>query len=123
MTNELINTERKVDGKFTFLRNIILVGDDKEYQVIEDVIYEGSKELFVNYTVTAKDLSADFPEISYNRNKNCFTICCWYRSDLTPNEFEKYLKTQQQGLAVAEFLTREFCINHTKEEDDNHETR
>lgn len=108
---KLVNTERKTGGNFTFLRNILLVGDDKEYQVIEDITYEGNKELFVNYTVTAQDHNSDLPEIVYDKSKNRFTICCWYRSNMTPNEFEKYLKDQQKGLEVAEFLTQEFCSN------------
>lgn len=123
MTIELISNKRKTSGNYTFLRNIFNIGDNKEYQVIKDVTYEGNKELFISYTVTAKDLSADLPEISYNRNKNCFTICCWYRSDLTPNEFEKYLKAQQKGLELAKFLTQKFCINPTEEEEDDYETR
>lgn len=121
MIHELINTERKTDGNFTFLRSILLVGDDKEYQVIEDVIYEGNKEFFVSYTVTSNYQNSYIPEINYDRNKNCFTICCYSHGYMTPDEFEKFIKAQQKGLAVAEFLTREFCINHTKE-DDSHET-
>lgn len=123
MTNELISSNRKTGGNFTFLRNIILVGDDKEYNVIEDITYEGNKALFVNYTVTANDQNSYLPEINYNGDKNCFTICCHSYGNMAPDEFEKFIKAQQQGLAVAEFLTRAFCINHTKEEDDSHETR
>lgn len=41
---KLVNTERKTGGNFTFFRNILLFDDDKEYQVIEDVTYEGNKE-------------------------------------------------------------------------------
>ena len=123
MTNELISSNRKTGGNFTFLRSILLVGDDKEYQVIEDVTYEGNKEFFVNYTVTANDQNSYLPEINYNGDKNCFTICGHSYGNMAPDEFEKFIKAQQQGLAVAEFLTREFCINHTKEEDDSHETR
>lgn len=112
MTHELINTERKTGGNFTFLRSTILVGDNREYQVIEDVTYEGNKEFFVNYTVTAQDRNSDLPEINYNRDKNCFTVCCYSHGNMTPNEFEKYLKDQQKGLEVASFLTRAFCLNH-----------
>ena len=88
MTHELINTERKTGGNFTFLRSTILVGDNREYQVIEDVTYEGNKEFFVSYTV-----------------------CCYSHGNMTPNEFEKFLKDQQKGLEVASFLTRAFCSN------------
>lgn len=123
MTNKLISSNRKVDGNFTFLRNIILVGDDKEYQVIEEVTYEGNKELFVNYTVTSNYQNSYLPEISYNSNKNCFTICCYSHGYMTPYEFEKFLKDQQKGLAVANFLTQTFCINSIKAEEDDHETR
>lgn len=28
---KLVNTERKTGGNFTFFRNILLFGDDKEY--------------------------------------------------------------------------------------------
>lgn len=108
MTNELISSNRKTGG-------------NKEYTVIEDVTYEGNKELFVNYTVTANDQNSYFPEINYNGDKNCFTICCSSYGNMTPDEFKKFIKAQQQGLAVAEFLTRAFCINHTQE-DDSHET-
>lgn len=121
MTNELISSNRKTDGNFTFLRSILLVGDNKEYKVIEDVTYEGSKELFVNYTVTANDQNSYLPEINYNGDKNCFTICGHSYGNMAPDEFEKFIEAQQKGLAVAEFLTRAFCINHTKE-DDSHET-
>lgn len=33
---KLVNTERKTGGNFTFFRNILLFGDNKEYQVIKD---------------------------------------------------------------------------------------
>lgn len=122
MTNELISSNRKTGGNFTFLRSILLVGDNKEYKVIEDVTYEGNKELFVNYTVTANDQNSYLPEINYNGDKNCFTICCHSYGNMTPDEFEKFIKAQQQGLAVVEFLTRAFCINHIKEEEDDYET-
>lgn len=122
MTNELISSNRKTGGNFTFLRNILLVGDNKEYNVIEDVTYEGNKELFVNYTVTANDQNSYLPEINYNGDKNCFTICGHSYGNMTPDEFEKFIKAQQQGLAVAEFLTRAFCINPTEEEEDDYET-
>lgn len=114
MTNELISSNRKIDGNFTFLRSILLVGDNKEYKVINDVTYEGNKELFVNYTVTANDQNSYLPEINYNGDKNCFTICGHSYGNMAPDEFEKFIKAQQQGLAVVEFLTRAFCINHTK---------
>ena len=123
MTNELINTKRKTGGNFTFLRNILLVGDNKEYTVIEDVTYEGSKELFVNYTVTANDQNSYLPEINYNGDKNCFTICGSSYGNMAPDEFKKFIKAQQKGLAVAEFLNRAFCINPTEEEEDDYETR
>lgn len=122
MTNELISAKRITNGNFTFLRSTLLVGDNKEYKVIEDVIYENNKELLVNYTVTANDQNSDLPEISYNRNKNCFTICCYSHGNMTPDEFEKFLKNQQKGLEVASFLTRSFCINPTEEEEDDYET-
>lgn len=122
MTHELISSNRKTGGNFTFLRSILLVGDNKEYKVIEDVTYEGNKEFFVNYTVTANDQNSYLPEINYNGDKNCFTICCYSHGNMTPDEFEKFIKAQQQGLAVANFLTQMLCINNTKE-DDSHETR
>lgn len=122
MTYELISSNRKTDGNFTFLRSILLVGDNKEYKVIEDVTYEGSKELFVNYTVTANDQNSYLPEINYNGDKNCFTICCHSYGNMAPDEFEKFIKAQQQGLEVVNFLTRAFCINPTEEEEDDYET-
>jgi len=110
MTHELINTERKTGGNFTFLNTISDVGDNREYRVIETVVYEGNKEVFVNYTVNTQN--SDLPEINYNHNKNCFTITVSYApNNMTPNEFEKFLKDQQKGLEVASFLTRAFCIN------------
>lgn len=115
MTHELINTKRKTGGNFTFLRNILLVGDDKEYQVIEDITYEGNKEYFVSYTVTSNYQNSYLPEINYDRNKNCFTICSYSHGNMTPNEFEKFLKAQQKGLDVAKFLTQAFCIHPTEE--------
>lgn len=108
---KLVNTERKTGGNFTFLRNTLLVGDNKEYQVIEDVTYEGNKEYFVSYTVTAQDHNSYLPEINYDRNKNCFTICSYSYGNITPDEFERYLKAQQKGLDVAKFLTQAFCSN------------
>lgn len=123
MTNELISSNRKTGGNFTFLRNILLVGDNKEYKVIEDVTYEGNKEFFVNYTVTDNDQNSYLPEINYNGDKNCFTICCYSHGDMTPYEFEKFLKDQQKGLAVANFLTQTFCINSIKAEENDYETR
>lgn len=122
MTNELISSNRKTGGNFTFLRSILLVGDNKEYKVIEDVTYEGNKELFVNYTVTANDQNSYLPEINYNGDKNCFTICGHSYGNMAPDEFKKFIKAQQQGLAVVEFLTRAFCINPTEEEKDDYET-
>ena len=122
MTYELINTERKTGGNFTFLRNTLIFGDNKEYQVIEDVTYEGNKEFFVNYTVTANDQNSDLPEINYNRDKNCFTVCCYSHGNMTPDEFEKFIKDQQKGLELAKFLTQVFCINPTEEEEDDYET-
>lgn len=121
MTIELISNKRKTSGNYTFLRNTFNVGDNREYQLIEDVICEGNKdfieffddykEVSTNYTVTANDSSSDLPEISYNKNKNCFTICCYSHGNMTPDEFEKFLKDQQKGLEVASFLTRAFCSN------------
>lgn len=122
MTNELVNTERKIGGEFTFLRNILLVGDDKEYQVIEDVTYKGNKKFFVNYTVTSNYQNSDLPEINYDRRKNCFTVCCYSHGNMTPDEFEKFLKDQQKGLELAKFLTQVFCVNPTEEEEDDYET-
>ena len=132
MTIELISNKRKTSGNYTFLRNTFNVGDNREYQLIEDVICEGNKdfieffddykEVSTNYTVTANDSSSDLPEISYNKNKNCFTICCYSHGNMTPNEFEKFLKDQQKGLEVASFLTRSFCANPTEEEEDDYET-
>lgn len=112
MTNKLVNTERKIGGEFTFLRNILLVGNDKEYQVIEDVTYKSNKKFFVNYTVTSNYQNSYLPEINYNRDKNCFTICCYSHGNMTPDEFKKFIKAQQQGLAVANFLTQTFCNSH-----------
>lgn len=112
MTNELISAKRTTNGDFTFLRNILFVGDDKEYQVIEDVTYKGNKEFFVSYTVISNYQNSYLPEINYNRDKNCFTICCYSHGSMTPDEFEKFIKAQQQGLAVASFLTQTFCNSH-----------
>lgn len=112
MTNELISSKRITNGDFTFLRSTLLVGDNKEYKVIEDVIYENNKELFVNYTVTSNYQNSYLPEINYNRNKNCFTICCYSHGNMTPDEFKKFVKDQQKGLEVASFLTQMFCNNH-----------
>ena len=123
---KLVNTERKTDGNFTFFRNILLFGDDKEYQVIEDITREGNKTFFVNYTVTSNYQNSYLPEINYDRIKNCFTICCYSHGNMTPDEFEKFLKAQQQGLELAKFLTQVFCINTPEpleEEEDDYETR
>ena len=120
---KLVNTERKTGGKFTFFRNIFLFGDDKEYQVIEDITREGNKVHFVNYTVTANYQNSDLPEINYDRRKNCFTVCCYSHGNMTPNEFEKFLKDQQKGLELAKFLTQVYCINSTEEEENDYETR
>lgn len=109
---KLVSTERKTGGNFTFFRNILLFGDNKEYQVIEDITREGNKTFFVNYTVTSNYQSSYLPEINYNRDKNCFTVCCYSHGNMTPNEFEKFLKDQQKGLEVASFLTRAFCNSH-----------
>lgn len=119
---KLVNTERKTGGNFTFFRNILLFGDDKEYQVIEDITREGNKVDFVNYTVTSNYQSSYLPEINYNRNKNCFTVCCYSHGNMTPDEFEKFIKDQQKGLELAKFLTQVFCINPTEEEEDDYET-
>lgn len=120
---KLVNTERKTGGNFTFFRNILLFGDDKEYQVIEDITREGNKTFFVNYTVTSNYQSSYLPEINYNRNKNCFTVCCYSHGNMTPDEFEKFIEDQQKGLELAKFLTQVFCINPTEEEEDDYETR
>lgn len=120
---KLVNTERKTGGNFTFFRNILLFGDDKEYQVIEDITHEGNKTFFVNYTVTSNYQSSYLPEINYNRNKNCFTVCCYSHGNMTPDEFEKFIEDQQKGLELAKFLTQVFCINPTEEEEDDYETR
>lgn len=120
---KLVNTERKTGGKFTFFRNILLFGDDKEYQVIEDITREGNKVYFVNYTVTSNYQNSDLPEINYDRRKNCFTVCCYSHGNMTPDEFEKFLKDQQKGLELAKFLTQRFCVNPTEEEEDDYETR
>lgn len=120
---KLVNTERKIGGNFTFFRNILLFGDDKEYQVIEDITREGNKTFFVNYTVTSNYQSSYLPEINYNRNKNCFTVCCYSHGNMTPDEFEKFIEDQQKGLELAKFLTQVFCINPTEEEEDDYETR
>lgn len=120
---KLVNTERKIGGNFTFFRNILLFGDDKEYQVIEDITREGNKTFFVNYTVTSNYQSYYLPEINYNRNKNCFTVCCYSHGNMTPDEFEKFIEDQQKGLELAKFLTQVFCINPTEEEEDDYETR
>ena len=120
---KLVNTERKIGGNFTFFRNILLFGDDKEYQVIEDITREGNKTFFVNYTVTSNYQSFYLPEINYNRNKNCFTVCCYSHGNMTPDEFEKFIEDQQKGLELAKFLTQVFCINPTEEEEDDYETR
>lgn len=123
MTNELINTERKTGGNFTFLRNTLIFGDNKEYQVIEGITYEGNKVDFVNYTVTSNYHNSDLPEINYNRDKNCFTVCCYSsHGNMTPDEFEKFIEDQQKGLELAKFLTQVFCINPTEEEEDDYET-
>lgn len=119
---KLVNTERKTGGNFTFFRNILLFGDDKEYQVIEDITREGNKTFFVNYTVTSNYQSSYLPEINYDRNKNCFTVCCYSHGNMTPDEFEKFIKDQQKGLELAKFLTQVFCINPTDEEEDDYET-
>lgn len=120
---KLVSTERKTGGNFTFFRNILLFGDDKEYQVIEDITREGNKTFFVNYTVTSNYQSSYLPEINYNRNKNCFTVCCYSHGNMTPDEFEKFIEDQQKGLELAKFLTQVFCINPTEEEEDDYETR
>lgn len=120
---KLVNTERKTGGNFTFFRNILLFGDNKEYQVIEDITREGNKTFFVNYTVTSNYQSFYLPEINYNRNKNCFTVCCYSHGNMTPDEFEKFIEDQQKGLELAKFLTQVFCINPTEEEEDDYETR
>ena len=120
---KLVNTERKTGGNFTFFRNILLFGDNKEYQVIEDITREGNKTFFVNYTVTSNYQSSYLPEINYNRNKNCFTVCCYSHGNMTPDEFEKFIEDQQKGLELAKFLTQVFCINPTEEEEDDYETR
>lgn len=119
---KLVNTERKTGGNFTFFRNILLFGDDKEYQVIEDITREGNKVDFVNYTVTSNYQNSDLPEINYDRRKNCFTVCCYSYGNMTPDEFEKFIKDQQKGLELAKFLTKVFCINPTDEEEDDYET-
>lgn len=119
---KLVNTERKTGDKFTFFRNILLFGDDKEYQVIEDITREGNKVHFVNYTVTSNYQNSDLPEINYDRRKNCFTVCCYSHGNMTPDEFEKFLKDQQKGLELAKFLTQVFCVNPTEEEEDDYET-
>lgn len=120
---KLVNTESKASGKFTFFRNILLFGDDKEYQVIEDIIREGNKVYFVNYTVTSNYQNSDLPEINYDRRKNCFTVYCYSHGNMTPDEFEKFLKDQQKGLELAKFLTQIFCVNPTEEEENDYETR
>lgn len=120
---KLVNTESKASGKFTFFRNILLFGDDKEYQVIEDITREGNKVYFVNYTVTSNYQNSDLPEINYDRRKNCFTVCCYSHGNMTPDEFEKFLKDQQKGLELAKFLTQIFCVNPTEEEENDYETR
>ena len=117
-----VNTERKTGGNFTFFRNILLFGDNKEYKVIEDITREGNKTFFVNYTVTSNYQNSYLPEINYNRNKNCFTVCCYSHGNMTPDEFEKFIKDQQKGLELAKFLTQVFCINPTEEEEDDYET-
>ena len=119
---KLVNTERKTGGNFTFFRNILLFGDSKEYQVIEDITREGNKVYFVNYTVTSNYQNSDLPEINYDRRKNCFTVCCYSHGNMTPDEFEKFLKDQQKGLELAKFLTQVFCVNPTEEEEDDYET-
>lgn len=119
---KLVNTERKTGSNFIFFRNILLFGDDKEYQVIEDITREGNKVDFVNYTVTSNYQNSDLPEINYDRRKNCFTVCCYSHGNMTPDEFEKFIKDQQKGLELAKFLTQVFCINPTEEEEDDYET-
>lgn len=119
---KLVNTERKTDGNFTFFRNILLFGDNKEYQVIEDITREGNKTFFVNYTVTSNYQNSYLPEINYSRSKNCFTVCYYSHGNMTPDEFEKFIKDQQKGLELAKFLTQVFCINPTEEEKDDYET-
>lgn len=120
---KLVNTECKTGGNFTFFRNILLFGDDKEYQVIEDITREGNKVDFISYTVTSNYQNSYLPEINYNRNKNCFTVCCYSHGNMTPDEFEKFIEDQQKGLELAKFLTQVFCINPTEEEEDDYETR
>lgn len=120
---KLVNTERKTGGNFTFFRNTLLFGDNKEYQVIEDITREGNKVDFVSYTVTSNYQNSYLPEINYNRNKNCFTVCCYSHGNMTPDEFEKFIEDQQKGLELAKFLTQVFCINPTEEEEDDYETR
>lgn len=119
---KLVNTERKTGGNFTFFRNILLFGDNKEYQVIEDITREGNKTFFVNYTVTSNYQNSYLPEINYSRSKNCFTVCCYSHGNMTPDEFEKFIEDQQKGLELAKFLTQVFCINPTEEEEDDYET-
>lgn len=119
---KLINTERKTSGNFTFLHSILLFGDDKEYQVIEDITREGNKTFFVNYTVTSNYQNSYLPEINCDRRKNCFTVCCYSHGNMTPDEFEKFIKDQQKGLELAKFLTQVFCVNPTEEEEDDYET-
>ena len=119
---KLVNTERKTGGNFIFFRNILLFGDNKEYQVIEDITREGNKTSFVSYTVTSNYQNSYLPEINYDRIKNCFTVCCYSHSNMTPDEFEKFIKDQHKGLELAKFLTQVFCINPTEEEEDDYET-
>lgn len=111
MTHELINIERKTGGNFTFLNTIFDVGDNREYRVIETIVYEGDKKVFVDYTVNTQN--SDLPEINYNHDKDCFAITASYTpNNMTPDEFKKFLEDQQKGLEVASFLTRAFCNSH-----------
>lgn len=66
---KLVNTECKTGGNFIFFRNILLFGDNKEYQVIEDITREGNKTSFVSYTVTSNYQNSYLPEINYDRRK------------------------------------------------------
>lgn len=93
--------------------------DDAYTNAIKDITYEGNKVHFVDYTVTSNYQNSYLPEINYNRNKNCFTVCCYSHGNMTPDEFEKFLKAQQQGLELAKFLTQVFCVNPTEEEEDD----
>lgn len=118
MTLSTITNTRKTYGSCIFIRNVYSV--DHMYRITEEIIYEGDKRSFLEYNIMTYGYCY-LPEINYNSNKNCFTICCYSHGNMTPDEFEKFIKAQQQGLAVASFLTQTFCTNHTKE-DDSHET-